>query len=506
MGDSTLPTSHSAALPRTSDGAAMPPTSDGAAPHHRVPVHAFTDDALADHDGVALGALVASGQLAAHELTEAAQRRAEVVADRLGAVAYQAESPQRMPNRRSELNAVPTYLKDNADIAGMPTNHGTQAFVARPARVDGRYTRQYRSTGMTVLGKSRLPEMGFNASTEFVGQQPARNPWDLRYSVGGSSGGAAALVASGVVPIAHANDGGGSIRIPAAAAGLVGLKPTRGRHLDDDESRSLPIKLVSEGVVTRSVRDTAAFTHAMERSWRNPSLPPIGRVVGPSSRRLRVGLLDTTVGDAAIDHSTRTALEETSRLLESLGHHIEPVSLPVGEQFAADFLHYWGLLSVLVSVTGKAVFDRSFDPARMDALSVGLRRFAGRRLAAMPLVLRRLERAGRSCAVLFDDHDVVLSPVMARRMPQLGYLSPEVGYDTLIERLSEQVGFTPLHNVAGFPAIAVPGPLDAGGLPTSTMLGATWGDERTLLELAFEVEQARPFPRIQDQSARAEAA
>jgi amidase len=463
-------------------------------------VHAFADDVLGTLDGVALAALVAEGTASPGELADAALRRADAVAGRLGAVAHHAARPRRTPNGVSELDGVPTYLKDNADVVGMPTNHGTAAFVAKLARKDGTYARQFLSAGMTVLGKSRMPEFGFNASTEFEGESPARNPWDPGFSVGGSSGGAAALVAAGVVPLAHANDGGGSIRIPAAAAGLVGLKPTRGRHRDDVTARSLPINLVSEGVVSRSVRDTAAFSHAMERAWRNPALPPIGRVLGPSSRRLRVGLLDASVGGASLDATTRTALEETASLLESLGHVVEPVPVPVGEHFAEDFVLYWGLLSLLASVTGRVVFHRSFDAAKMDALSQGLREHTRRQLLTMPLVIRRLKRAGRASVASFADQEVVLSPVVAQRTPALGRLSPEVGYDTLIERLAAHVAFTPLHNVAGLPAISVPGDLDADGLPTSAMLTASWGDERTLLELAFELEQARPFPRIDHQA------
>jgi amidase len=460
-------------------------------------VHAFGDDALGELDGVALGREVASGAIHPDELVAAARARADDVAAGLGAVAHQAVRPRRVPAPGSELDAVPTYVKDNVAVAGMPTNYGTAAFVAGPASADGPYTRQLLATGMTVLGKSRMPEFGLNATTEFVAAAPARNPWDPDRSVGGSSGGAAALVAAGVVPLAHANDGGGSIRIPAAAAGLVGLKPSRGRHVDEDRARVMPVKIVSEGVVSRSVRDTAAFVHAMERRWRDPALPPVGRVLGPSSRRLRIGLLDRTVGPIGLDATTRQSLEATARVLEANGHRIEPAALPLDRRFAVDFLHYWGLLALLVSVAGRAVIDPAFDPARMDPLSVGLRRHARRRLAEMPLVLRRLRHCGRRCAALFEEHDVVLSPVTAQRTPELGHLSPQVGYDTLMVRLSRHVGFTPLANVAGFPSIAVPGPLDPGGLPTSAMLTATWGDERTLLELAFELERARPFPRIQ---------
>ncbi len=463
-----------------------------------VRVHAFTDDVLGTLDAVALAELLAGGEVRAEELTEAAMRRAEQVAGRLGAVAHHADRPRRTPDPGSPLDGLPTYVKDNEDVRGMPSGHGTRALRAVPAREDGSYVSQLLTTGMTVLGKSRMPEFGFNASTEFVDQPPARNPWNPAYSVGGSSGGAAALVAAGVVPLAHANDGGGSIRIPAAAAGLVGLKPTRGRHRDDAQARSLPINLISEGVVSRSVRDTAVFVQAMERSWRNLSLPPIGQVTGPSSRRLRIGLLDSPLGGARLDPTTRGALEDTAQLLESLGHHVDPIPLPVGEPFAADFRRYWALLSLMVSVGGKVVLHRSFNPARVDPLSRGLRQEAGRQLPRMPVALRRLERVGRRALRMFGDHEVVLSPVTTQRTPVLGHLSPMVGYDTLMQRLGDHVGFPPLANVAGIPSISVPGELDAKGLPTSTMFSAGWGDERTLLELAFEIEQARAFPRIDD--------
>ncbi len=266
--------------------------------HQRI--HAFRDDdALGAHDAVALAQLVASGQVRPSELADAAVARARLVEPALDAVAFAAyDAPRVAESTGGALYGVPTYVKDNTDVRGMPTGHGTDAFTARPAAADGAYARQYLSSGMTVLGKSRLPEFGLNASTEFVNQPPVRNPWHTDYSVGASSGGSAALVAAGVVPVAHANDGGGSIRIPAAAAGLVGLKPSRGRHVDGEQARHLPINMISEGVVTRTVRDTAAFFAAMEDHWRNPALAPVGLVHGPAARTLRIGLVADTITGA----------------------------------------------------------------------------------------------------------------------------------------------------------------------------------------------------------------
>lgn len=461
-------------------------------------VHAFADDALGEHDAVAIAALIADGALSPTEVAEAAVARARRVEPRLNAVAFDSfDSPRFAPGAYGALFGVPTFVKDNTDVAAMPTNHGSEAFIAKPAQKDGVYTRQYLSTGMTVLGKSRLPEFGFSASTEFMTGEPTRNPWHTEYTVGASSGGSAALVASGVVAIAHANDGGGSIRIPAACAGLVGLKPTKHRHIDAEQARHLPINLVSEGVVTRSVRDTAAFVAALEDYWRNPELPPIGSVVGPAQRRLRVGLvLDSITG--SVDDETRRAVENTAALLEKAGHIVEPIALPVGEQFAADFLQYWALLAELVTDTGRIMLDRSFDFGKADGLTRGLRHEHRRHLRRTPLAIRRLRKIPDTYAEMFRRHEVVLSPVLSHTTPLLGHLSPRIAFDELIERLTTWVAYTPLNNIAGTPGISLPMAVSADGLPIGVQLSGAHGDERTLLELAYLLEAEQPFARIQD--------
>ncbi|MEO6702912.1 MAG: amidase [Jatrophihabitantaceae bacterium] len=461
-------------------------------------VHAFGDDALGEQDAVGLAEQVAAGQVSVQELAEAAIARAEAVEDRLRAVAFKAYREPRLPTGdKGILYGVPSFIKDNTELRGMPTNHGTDAYRARPASRDGGYAKQFLSTGLTVLGKSRLPEFGFNASTEFRAAPPTRNPWHTDYSVGASSGGSAALVAAGVVPIAHANDGGGSIRIPAAAAGLVGLKPSRHRHRDAEQARHLPLNMVSEGVLTRTVRDTAAFWFESENYWRNPALPPIGLVCGPADRRLRIGLLLQSVNGAVVDPQTRAAVEATAALLASAGHLIEPIEPPVSQQFADDFLQYWGLLGDLAASTGRLSFDRHFDADRLDGLTLGLRRYHRRNLSRTPGAIRRLRATSHAYARMFDRHELVLSPVLAHLPPKLGYLSPMVEFDELIDRLQRYVAFTPLNNIAGGPAISLPTAMSAEGIPIGVQLSAAYGDERTLIETAFLLEQAVEFPRIQ---------
>ncbi|KQV04491.1 amidase [Kitasatospora sp. Root107] len=455
-------------------------------------VHAFGDDALGEHDAVALAAAVRAGEVSARELASAAVERARLVDGRLAPVAFEAYGSPRAGRDGADaaLAGVPTFLKDNVDLRGMPTGQGSAALTAG-------FADQLLGTGLTVLGKTRLPEFGLNASTEYAAAEPVRNPWRPSHSPGASSGGAAALVAAGVVPIAHANDGGGSIRIPAACCGLVGLKPTRGRLVANEQSRRLPIDLITDGVLTRTVRDTAAFFAAAEQQYRNPALPPLGLVAGPGGRPLRIGLvLDSPL--AVTDEQTRRAVEQTAARLEGLGHRVEPTALPFGEQFAHDFTLYWGYLAFLIAATGKLVLDRGFQARKLDGLTLGLRRSYRREFLRTPGVLRRLRQAERTYAGMFEAYDVILSPVLGHVAPAIGHLSPNVPFEELIERLRRYVAFTPVNNVTGAPAISLPTGETDDGRPIGVHLLAPHGGEQVLLELAFELEQDRPWRRIQD--------
>jgi len=222
-------------------------------------VHAFSaDDALTDLDATGLVAALRDGLVSVPEVVEAAIARTQQVDAALGAVAYAAYDRAREEARHPRggfFAGVPTFVKDNVDVAGMPTQHGSDAFTAEPQRADGDFARMYLATGLIPLGKTQLSEFGFSGAADHVRLGPVRSPWNPDHYAGASSAGSAALVAAGAVPIAHANDGGGSIRIPAAVNGLVGLKPTRGRLAQDRMMRDMPVRIVSDGVLTRSVRD-----------------------------------------------------------------------------------------------------------------------------------------------------------------------------------------------------------------------------------------------------------
>lgn len=228
-------------------------------------VSAFTDDALGSDDATGVAERIASGDISAEEAVEAAIARVETVDGGLNAVAATDFDRARRRARgmtgraRGAFSGVPTATKENIHVAGRPARMGSQAVSSQPGDVDGAFTRQFLDTGVIPVVSTTMPEFGWTATTERVGGDVTRNPWDTAYSSGGSSGGSAALVASGALPIAHGNDGGGSIRIPAAACGLVGLKPTRGRLRLDEGNASMPVKVVVDGVLTRSVRDTAVL-------------------------------------------------------------------------------------------------------------------------------------------------------------------------------------------------------------------------------------------------------
>ncbi len=463
-------------------------------------VHAFCDDILADHDAVELARMVRERDVSAAELVRAAIARAERMQPSLAAIAYAAFDEAGAAAKLSLEGAfagVPTFVKDTTDVRGMPTRLGSQAVGSHLAKADGAFTKLLLAQGMVVLGKSCLPELGFNCTTEPQGGTPTRNPWNTEHSSGGSSGGSAALIASGVVALAHGNDGGGSLRIPAACCGLVGLKPTRGRVPMNEAARQLPLDIVCDGVITRSVRDTAHFYAEAERHFTSRKLLPIGLVEGPSKTRLRIGMVLDSVEADPTDSLTRTAVLDVAKHLESLGHTVSEVQLPEeARTLPADFSLYWAMIAFLSTTFGKLSISRDFDASRVEGLTRGLADFYKRRMMKTPGALFRLARSKHVYARTMVDYEVMLSPVVAHTTPKLGHLAPDVDFETLFPRMLNYACFTPLNNATGSPAISLPLAATSDGLPIGVHFSGRHGDERTLLELAYELEQSRPFRRI----------
>ena len=464
-------------------------------------VSAFDDDALGELDAVGVADAIRSGVVSRADVVEAAIARTLKVNPALNGLAYEAFDRARARAAAQQpyggfFDGVPTFVKDNVAVAGMPTMEGADAWQPRPEKANGDFARAYLATGLNPIGKTQMSEFGFSAAAEHPRLGPIRNPWNADHTAGASSSGSGAFVASGVVPIAHANDGGGSIRIPASCNGLVGLKPSRGRLPLDANMRQMPIRIVANGVVTRSVRDTAAFYREIETIWRNPKLDPIGDVTGPGRERLRVGVFTKSVKRECSlevrDHTLATAA-----LLERMGHLVEHLDEPpVPESFINDFLLYWALLSFALVRGGRKRFGASFDRGRLDNLTLGLEAFAGRNLHRLPTAIVRLATLRRRTLRLFRQYDVLLTPTLADEPPRVGHLDPTADYDQIIDRLVDWVAFTPLQNVTGDPAISLPLAESTGGLPIGMMFSARLGRETTLLELAYELEESVPFRRI----------
>jgi len=462
-------------------------------------IHAFTDDALGDHDAVGLVEALHAGTVSIPEVVEAAIARAEEVQPELNGIAHAAYDRARADARDPRpgfFAGVPTWVKDNSALAGLPTLQGTDAWDAEPDAADGDFARMFLATGVVPLGKSRLSEYGFLPSCEHPRLGPVHCPWDPTRTAGASSAGAAAMVAAGVVPMAHANDGGGSIRIPASVNGLVGLKPTRGRTPTDKQARDQPVKIVRDGVVTRSVRDTAALMREAEKIFRPLNLPPIGDLTRPTKARLRVAVQTSAIGRDASPEVTELT-QKTAVLLESLGHHVEEAELPVSPSFEADFLLYWSTLALFLTRNGRRLHGPTWRPANHDRFTLGLAAHASRRLHRVPLAIARLRAARRSAERFFTSYDVHLSPTLAAETPVIGHLDPMQDFEVTLDKLLHWMSITPYQNVTGQPSLSLPLTTTAAGLPHGMMFSAAAGREATLIELAYQLEEAVPFARIQ---------
>jgi amidase len=467
-------------------------------------IHAFADDALGELDAVALADAITAGRVSRVEAVEAAIARTEAVNPALNGLACQAFDQARAKalERGSDgefFAGVPTFVKDCVGVAGLPTMSGTDAWAPVLAATDSSCARLYLATGLISLGKTQLAELGLGASAEHPRLGSVCNPWNTDYTAGGSSSGSAALVAAGAVPIAHGNDGGGSIRIPASCNGLVGLKPSRGRLPLDDTAR-VPVRVLANGVLTRSVRDTAAFYREAERIWRHPQLPPIGDVRHPGTQRLRIAVV-TRSDKRECSPELRDLTLKSADLLEELGHHVDYVeTLPVPSSFTDDFVLYWALLARWQVMGVERAFGDTFDRSRLNNLTLGLDRYARRNLHRLPVAILRLRATRRRTARFFRAYDAVLTPTVADETPRLGHLDATADSQQIIDRGVYWNAFAELQNVTGEPAISLPLAESASGMPVGMMLSADVGREARLLELAFELEEARPWTRIQSRA------
>ncbi|MBK9500842.1 MAG: amidase [Leptospiraceae bacterium] len=457
-------------------------------------ISAFCNDIMGKKDAVELAKLISKKEIKAEEILEASIQRAEKVNPFLNAIITKTYDLARKNSKTPSegfFSGIPTFIKDNEDVMGVPTSYGSLAVHKSEAKKNSKLVQQMSALGFVTLGKSALCEFGLTATTESLLNGSTRNPWNTEHSTGGSSGGAAALVASGVVPIAHANDGGGSIRIPAACCGLVGLKPSRDRLMREDALSSLPVNIVCQGVVSRTVRDTAQFYFEAEKFYQNKKLPPIGLVEHPSQRRLKIGFFKSIPFNKPVHLEVVATVDRTAKLCENLKHSVEEIPCPFGKQVGDDFFLYWGMLAFLFSHMGGLIVDNKFNNEKLEYWTKEIGKHYFKHIFKSPILFHRLRHFFGEYEKLFQNFDVILCPTIAHPAPKIGYLSTtDVEFHLAYERLKEFVPFTPIHNISGGPAISLPLGMSKEGLPLGMQFFASLGQDKTLLELAFELEQA----------------
>lgn len=464
-------------------------------------------------DATAQAELVASGKVSAAELTEAAIERIEGLDGELNAVnlrwferAREIADADDLPD--GPLRGVPFLLKDlNSHMAGTPMTNGNVALrdAGYTCAGDTELVARFRRAGLVTLGRTASPELGTLPVTEPVAFGPTRNPWDTSRTPGGSSGGAAAAVASGMVPIAHASDGGGSIRIPASCCGLVGLKPSQGR-ISTGPLRA-ETGLGVELVVSRSVRDTALVLDAVHGPGVGDTIiapaptAPFTEALLADVGPLRIGLLDHHPVGGDIDDECAEAARATGRILEGFGHRVEP-AFPeaLAEEGARErFMALWAVQAALGRIGLGDLLGRALTEGEMEPVNWLQAEFAsrmsgvdhGRSLAEVAAFRRRCQRWWH------DGFDLLVTPTTAQVSPAIGE-HDHVDGDPLapMRRAGEWIAFTPAFNMSGQPAISLPMHRTAAGLPVGVQLVADYGREDLLLAVAARLEVAAPWPHL----------
>jgi amidase len=456
------------------------------------------------YDGLGLAELVAKGDVSPDELLDLALSLIEQADPRLNAVVNVFESQARQAITEGlpagPFGGVPFAIKDLwTNVSGVVTANGSRLFADAVAAGDSEIVRRYRRAGLVLFAKTNSPELGTSPSTEPALFGPTGNPWDLTLTSGGSSGGAAAGVAAGLFPLAHATDGGGSIRIPASCCGLFGLKPTRGRVPSGPERGEGWSGMSAQHVVSRSVRDSAAALDAVAGAmpgdpyWAPPQSPSYLADVATTPGRLRVGvILDAPTG-VGVDPICQAAAQATAERLEALGHEVTAAAWPFPpEQHGAA----QSIIPVQLAATIDARLARLGRPLRPDDLEAvtSLLVERGRAITGIEYVnaVQSMHQVGRAMGGLFERIDVLLTPTLGRPPFPLGTLD---GSD--VARFVREVGsvacFTAVANITGQPAMSLPLDHAPSGTPIGSQIIGRFGDETTLYRLAGQLESAHPW-------------
>ena len=461
-------------------------------------------DPFAALDATAQAALVRDGHATPLELVEAALARLERLGPQLNVVAaLDAERARRVARdvrRDGPFAGVPFLIKDVLPYPGLPYGCGSRLLRGRPSPPASPYALALDEAGLVVLGKSTTSEFGLLGTTETLAWGATRNPWDPARSPAGSSGGSAAAVAAGIVPMAHASDGGGSIRIPASVCGLFGLKPSRGRQRDAGVPPDMPLAaLVVDHCVSRTVRDSAGLLAATQRHDPGAPLPPLRpEELAPRARprRLRIGVYERTAFGLAPHPEVAAGLTAARALCERLGH--ETVETP-GPRFDwaaardAIFLLFGASFAPIVAqarhAAGEAALPQLLEPFTL-ALVARAERAGPEAVAAARAALGRVAADGLA---FLSGLDVALCPTVPILPFPLGTLSPRDAADRTIAFTEALAGYTAIHSIAGLPSMSIPLHWSADGLPVGMQFAAAPGQEALLLKLAYALEEAAPW-------------
>jgi amidase len=486
----------------------------------------MTPEEYLSHDATALADLVARGEVTAAELLALARSRRAQVDPALNAVVADlgrvADERAADPSLSGPFAGVPFLVKDlGQEYAGFPTSNGSRALAHDVADRHALVTQRFLDAGLVVFGKTNTPEFGAKGVTESEYWGPARNPWNTAHTPGGSSGGSGAAVAAGIVPAAGANDGGGSVRIPAACNGLVGLKTSRGLGPYGPQSGEAIGGMVTQGVVTRTVRDSAALLDAIighdPRAGYRAALHdvPFAEQVRERPGRLRIGYSVSSAINAHPDPEAFAAVEGAAKLLTELGHQVEEVSPPHDDEaLARDFLTIWfAQLYAQVSDARQRLRapDSHFEADTLASAEIG--RATG--LLPMMRALNNVNGYVHALAEFHETYDVFLTPTLAKpplpvhatRTPdrlqktarvisrlRAGRVMTATGMlDEIIADNLDWVPYTQLANLTGRPAISVPLHWTAAGLPLGVQLVGPLGADGDLLKLAAQLEEAQPW-------------
>lgn len=482
----------------------------------------------ASFDALALADLLRRREITSLELVEEAIGRVERVQGRLNAFVStlfdRAREEAKRPLAEGPFAGVPIVVKDLVQtIEGAPFQRGCRMFRDAVATQDSELIRRYRKAGLIFIAKTNTPEFGLTPFTEPLLHGPARNPWNTDHITGGSSGGSAAAVAAGVVPMGHGGDGGGSIRIPASCCGMFGMKPTRARTPGSVDASEGWMGLAIDHAITRTVRDSAALLDASRGYMAGDpyDAPPVERPyleeVSRDPGKLRVALCKRPLLPSDPHPDVLAAADDAARLLSSLGHRVEEATPPIDADAAARDLLTLVAVSMAMDVAGAET--EVGHPAGKDDLELTSRVtvMLGHRFSGMDVerARRNVQALGRTMAKFFERYDVLLTPTLGLPPPKVGSLQPQgiermlqefvvdkglnsvLRIPGLVEKIAGKIyGFIPwtsLANVTGLPSMSVPLYWNAAGLPVGTMFTGRFGDEATLYRLAGQLERERPW-------------